>query len=690
MMPPPPDRAPPYDALLEPLTLKGLTIRNRVMVTAHVGGIAEDGLPKRLYRRYQEERAWGGVGLSVIGASTAVTLDAAGGAYVGAVEAISDAVVPWYRTLADGLHANGTAAFTQLTHMGRRFGWDGGRWLAPVAPSLIREPAFRAFPKEMEDWDFERIVEGFAAAARRVKEGGLDGLELSAAHGHLLDQFWSSRSNMRQDRYGGSLANRTRFAIEVLSAVRDAVGPDYVVGVRMSADQLLEGGLRHRDCLEIGRLLVDTGNVDFLDVIAGHAETLPGHMTTFPDMAEPEAPYLRLAAAMKAHLGVPVFHAQRVTTVEQAARAVADGSVDMVGMTRAHLADPHIVRKLLAGRVDDIRPCVGSNYCIDRVYAGKQAHCIYNAATGRETTMAHVIPRSRRRRRVVVIGGGPAGLEAARVAAQRGHSVILFEQHEFSGGAVKVAARAPGRAPLAMITAWLERQALQHGVDPRWGVRATAELVRAEDPQIVVVASGGSPNKCPLDGRDLIETCFGVLGGEVHLGAGEALVYDDNGREGALSCAAYMADLGLAVQFVTADPAPAAELERTVRPALMKRCYDAGVRFTADTRLVGVQRENGALIAVLENDYSGARLERRVAQVVVDYGSAPNDRIYRELKPDSSNLGEVDVAALVAGRSQRINRNRAGTFSLFRIGDAVASRNIHAAVYDALRLCVAF
>ncbi|HTX07329.1 MAG TPA: NADH:flavin oxidoreductase [Solirubrobacteraceae bacterium] len=679
-----------YRALLTPLPLKGLTIRNRVMMTAHVGGIAEDGVPKRLYRRYQQERARGGVGLTVIGASTAVTVDAAGGAYVGAVEAIDDAVIPWYRKLADTLHAEGTTVFTQLTHMGRRFGWDGGRWLAPVAPSLIREPAFRAFPKEMEDWDFTRILDGFAAAARRAKDGGLDGLEVSAAHGHLLDQFWSQESNRRTDRYGGSLANRTRFAVEVLAAIRDAVGADYVVGVRMSADQLLSDGLSHRDCLEIGRILVDTGNVDFLDVIVGNAETFAGHMTTFPDMAEPEAPYLQLAAAMKAHLGVPVFHAQRVTSLERAASAVADGSVDMVGMTRAHLADPHMVRKLLAGRADDIRPCVGANYCIDRVYAGKQAHCIYNAATGRETTMPHRITRSRQRRRIVVIGGGPAGLEAARVSAERGHSVILFEQAESSGGAVTVAARAAGRGGLAAITEWLERQALKKGVDARWGVRATADLVLAEGPDVVIVASGGSPNKGPLARQDLADTCFGVLSGESELRAGPTLVYDENGREGALSCAAHIAAHGGPVEFLTADPAPGAELERTVRPPLMRRCYEAGVRFTADTRLLDVRRGNGQLIAVLGNDYTMTRTERRVAQVVVDYGSAPNDEIYHELKPASTNLGEADLVALVAGRPQQTVRNEAGTFMLFRIGDAVASRNIHAAVYDALRLCVLF
>lgn len=679
-----------YDVLLEPLKLRRLTIKNRLMLTAHVAGIAQDGFPKKLYRRYQEERAWGGVGLTVIGASTAVTPDAAGGAAVNAVEATSDAIIPWYQQLVDVLHGHGATVFTQLTHMGRRFAWDAGNWLVPVAPSFIREPAFPSFPKQMEDWDFTRIADGFAAAARRAKAGGLDGLELSAAHGHLLDQFFSPRSNHRTDRYGGSLANRTRFALEVLAAVRDAVGKDYVVGVRMAADQLINGGLGRRDCLEIARILVDDGTVDFLDVIAGHTETLAGHLSAFPDMSMPDAPYLHLVAEMKAHIGVPVMHAQGVTTLERAARAVADGQVDMIGMTRAHLADPHIVRKLEQGRLDDIRPCVGANYCIDRIYGGKQAHCLHNAATGRETTLPHLIPRARRRRRVVVVGSGPAGLEAARVSAERGHSVILFEQEESFGGSVNVAARGPGRSKLRNITLWLERQVLAKGVETRLGAQATSDLVSAEEPEIVVLACGGRPSKGDLRGQDLMSTCYEVLRARADPKDGEVLIYDDNGREGALSCAAYLAERGQAVEFVTADPGPGAQLDRTIRPALMKRCYDADVRFTSDARLVEVRSDGSERVAVLENDYSQLRAERRVADVVVDYGTVPNSDLYERLKPRSSNLGEVDLEALLARRPQQLLRNHEGAFALFRIGDAVASRNIHAAVLDALRLCVAF
>lgn len=661
-----------------------------MLLTAHVGGIAEGGFPKRLYQRYQEERAWGGVGLTIVGASTAVTPDAAGGSFVNAVEAWSDAVVPWYRQLADRLHAHGATVFTQLTHMGRRFAWDMGHWLPPVGPSPLREPAFRAFPREMEEWDFHRIIDGFAEAARRVKDGGLDGIEVSASHGHLLDQFWSPRSNRRTDRHGGSLENRTRFALEVLTAVRDAVGEDFVVGVRMPVDELVDGGLRARECLAIARLLVEQGGIDFLDVVAGHADTLPAHVTMFPGMSTRPAPFLQLASAMRTEIGIPVFHAQRVTTLDVAARAVAEGHVDMIGMTRAHLADPHIVRKLLEGRPEEIRPCVGANYCIDRVYQGKRAHCLHNAATGRETTMPHVIPRARRRRKIVVAGGGPAGLEAARVSAERGHTVVLFEKSDAVGGAVTIAARVPGRGELNGITRWLAQQLAVRGVEVRLSVEATAELVTSEDPDVVVIATGGRPNRGQFEGRELAATCVEILEGGRPRGGTDVLVFDDNGREHALSCAAYLVEHGHNVEFVTADPAPGADLERTIRPALITPLYEAGVRFTPDTRLVEVRDDSDALVAVLQNDYTGTQEERRVAQVVVDYGSVPDETLYRELAPSSANHGAIDLQALVQGQAQRRQANPDGRFSLFRIGDAVASRNIHAAVYDALRLAVTF
>src|SRR5262245_23538691 len=676
-----------YGALLTPFVLKGIALRNRIVMTAHVAGLAHEGLPKELYIAYQEERAKGGLGLTIVGASTAVTIDAAGGAGVGAVEAWTDEIVPWYRRLAEAIHARGTALFTQLTHMGRRFAWDYQHWVAPVAPSAIREPAFRAFPRSMERPDFDRIVAGFAAAACRVKAGGLDGLEVSAAHGHLLEQFCSPLSNRRSDRYGGTLRNRVRFLLEVLEAVREAVGPAFVVGVRMPADELRAGGLDRRACLEIASILADDGSVDFLDIVAGLPTTLPDHSNIYPDMEAAPAPFVELAGAIRQSVGLPVLHAQGMT-LDAAARAVAEGAIDLVGMTRASLADAHLVRKLAEGRPDDIRPCVRANYCIDRSYAGKQVLCLHNPATGRETTVPHRIAVSGgERKRVVVVGAGPAGLEAARCAAKRGHDVVLFEQRTQVGGTVAIAARAPGRGQLAGVTAWLEAQVRKLGVDLRLACEATADAVAGEAPDVVVLATGGRPNVGPVAGHSQALTCTDVLAG-APLAPGPALVFDDRGDECALTTAAYLVEGGHPVEFVTADPAPGFELDRTIRPTLLRPLYSKGVVFLPDTRLVGIQRRGRALAAVLENEYTGRRQGRTVTSVVVEYGSLPNPNLYEALRSESTNLGELDLAAFTALRPQPSGSHSSGHFALFRIGDALTSRNIHAAIFDARRLIV--
>lgn len=673
-----------FEALFTPLQIKSVVIRNRIMSTAHTSGAGEDGKPKEKYQRYQEEKARGGIGLTIIGGSTAVAPDTPGADMLH-LDASTDDIVPYYQHLAERLHRHGAAAFGQLGHMGRRANWDNQHWLPPIAPSPIREPAHRAFPKQMEEWDFRRIVTAFAEAARRIRQGGLDGLELSATHGHLIDQFWSPRTNQRTDRYGGSLENRIRFSLDILDAVRAEVGDDFVVGFRISGDEMIDGGLEPAECIKIARLLVERG-ADYLSVLGGQAENLPAHELIFPNMSMPSAPYLSVAAAIRAAVQVPVFHAQRIADIATAARIIADGKVDMVAMTRAHLADPHIVRKLQEGRVDDIRPCVGANYCIDRLYSGGQAYCLHNAATGREQTMPHVVARATTVRRVVVVGAGPAGLEASRVCAERGHQVVLIERQDRMGGQVLLAGKVGWREGLVTIVRWLARQAERNGVDVRLGRVADRASVLREEPDVVIVATGGAPARPQFAGSELSVTAADILL-ERKAPAERVLLFDDNGGEAALSCAEFLAERGSRVEFVTADPHPGALLERTTRPTFLRRLYHSDVVFTPDYRLTRVYPEGNILVGVLSNEYTLREEEREIDQVVVDYGTTPCDELYFELKPLSRNLGELDLQALVDGRPQRIDANDDGRFDLFRIGDAVSSRNIHAAIYDALRLC---
>ncbi|MGH6898781.1 MAG: N-methylproline demethylase, partial [Geminicoccaceae bacterium] len=408
-----------YQALLQPFQLRHLTLRNRIMSTSHEPAYAEAGRPGLRYRLYHEEKAKGGIALTMIGGSAVVAPDSPPA--FGNLHLWDDRIVPNLRALALRVHAHGAAVMCQITHLGRRTYWNKADWLPVLAPSPVREPAHRSFPKAMEEHDIRRIVRAYGAAARRCREGAMDGLEIEA-YGHLLDAFWSPATNRRDDDYGGSLDNRMRFGLEVLDEIRRQVGPDYIVGIRMVLDEDLAGGLGREEGLEIARRLVATGMLDFVNVIRGHIDTDEGLAHVIPGMGTPAAPHLAFAGEVRAALGVPTFHAARIGDVATANHAIKEGLIDMVGMTRAHMADPHIAAKIMRGEEERIRPCVGIGYCIDRIYEGGEALCLHNPATGREVTMPHAIaPTAGPVRKVVVVGAGPAGLEAARVAAARGH-----------------------------------------------------------------------------------------------------------------------------------------------------------------------------------------------------------------------------------------------------------------------------
>jgi 2,4-dienoyl-CoA reductase-like NADH-dependent reductase (Old Yellow Enzyme family) len=674
-----------FDALLKPYSLKHLTLRNRVMSTSHEPSYTQQARLTERYVRYHVEKARGGIGLTMFGGSCCVSPDSP--ASFGQLACMDDSVIPEFQAFAARVHEHGAALMIQLTHMGRRTRWDVGDWLPPVSSGNRREPAHRSWPKEMEAHDIRRVQRDYAEAVRRCKEGGLDGLELSAAHGHLIDQFWSPSANNRHDRYGGSLENRMRFGLEVFETIRKTVGDDYIVGIRMSGDEMIDEGLTPEECLAIARAYAESGMVDFINVLGGSAADFRSLANCIPEMWSQVAPYLYLPSAIRNEVGIPVMHAGKIPDVATAARAIEDGHVDLVAMTRAQIADPHLVRKLMEDRVDDIRQCVGAGYCIDRIYIGKDALCIQSAATGREESMPHEIPRAAQRRKVVVVGGGPAGLEAARVSAARGHAVVLYEAQAKLGGQIALAARAPWRESLSGIVRWLELQVRKLGVDVRLGTPATVETVAADQPDAIVIACGGRPRFDDwLKGSEHALSVFDILGGKVSPAA-SVLMYDDNGQHPGPSCAEFLANAGSAVEFVTPDRMAGEELGGTNIWPHLRNLYEQGVIFSPDLRLTEIYVEGDKKVAVLRNEYTLREEERVVDQVVVEHGTLPVDDLYFALRPDSVNLGETDVAALLAGRPQAVQSNPAGRYQLFRVGDAVASRNIHAAIYDSLRLC---
>lgn len=641
-----------FKYLYTPIQIGNITLKNRIYSTGHVPAFAVGGYPTERYRLYQMEKAKGGVGLTIFGGSTSVSPNSPATEW-SMIANRDDSIIPYYQAMADAVHAYGAKVMTQLTHMGRRGLSDSEQWLPLVAPSQIPEPYHHEIPHEIETEQIRQIIRDFGQAVRRAKEGGLDGVELSAAHNHLIDQFWSPKINLRTDEWGGSLENRMRFSIEILNEIRSVVGRDYVIGMRIAGDEYLEGGLGLEEMKEIAQRLAATGLVDFFSILGGCAENYVNLAAVNPNMMFPSQPYVYLAAAIKEVVNIPILHAGKIVAPVAAEQVLAEGWADVVGMTRAQIADPHMVNKAREGRLEDIRQCVGANMCIDRLYFGKAIVCIQNPVIGREAELAEWRPADVKKR-VVIVGGGPGGLEAARMASLRGHRVTLIEKSDQLGGQVSIAAKAPHRESLAGITRWLELQVRKQDVEILLNTEATAESILNLRPEAVVVATGGRPYRPDLPGfnRLNVVTSWDILTGAVEAGQ-NVLILDDDGAETAPSVADYLAERGKQVEIATTLPRVGQKLGDTTFPIVYQRLYSAGVVLTPNLRPITF--ENGTV--TLLNIYSLEEETREgIDTVVLAMGNRSTDTVYRSLKGRISEL--------------------------YLIGDAMAPRGIHNAILE--------
>jgi 2,4-dienoyl-CoA reductase-like NADH-dependent reductase (Old Yellow Enzyme family) len=542
-----------YPLLVSPFEIRGRRLRNRIVSTPHATGWSRDGLIDRSEVDYHVRKAAGGCGLVMTFGSASV--DPSTEASYGSVALWDERNEPALRALADGVHEHGGLVMSQMTHMGRR-GTSAISGNPLRAPSDLPEDVHMEVPVPLATDELPAIVERFAEVARRLERCGLDGAEVTSFGGHLIEQFFDPLVNTRTDEYGGSLENRTRFAREVLLAVRAAVSDRFIVGFRMAVDQCLTGGLGPDEMIEIARVLASTGAIDLFSVSGGTGATRLSTGYFVPGDALPEGVYNERAIRFRREVGVPTLVAGRNVEPAMAESVVAAG-VELVGMTRAIIADPDLPLRIADGRRH--RPCIGLNDgCIGRLYTGMPMYCSVNPAI-RNPGLAQAVP-AEEPARVVVVGGGAAGLETSRAAALRGHEVVLFERRPKLGGRARLAGLRSGRERWHRYIDWLREEAEGAGVDIRLGVDADASTVLAERPDAVIVATGSVlrpearlPGPVPvLDVDELLEGGPDVLPDP---SSGSALILDDDGHQLAPTAAEILVNAGFEVEIATTHPA---------------------------------------------------------------------------------------------------------------------------------------
>ena len=643
-----------FPRLFSPLRLGPREARNRIVSTPHTTGFGIGGFPRDRWLAYEREKARGGAGTIMMFGSASVH-PSSPVASAGGIEYWDPEVVPYLRAMAEAIHQFGGLCLAQVSHWGR--GGDGRYADEPLlAPSDEPDETHHGIPRELTKIEIHTLVDAFGQAARHVKAGGYDGVDLSCWGGHLTEQFLSPVSNRRTDEYGGSLENRLRFCLETLEAVRGAVGPDLIVGARLTGDQMVPGGLTLEDTQAIAAGLAGTGWLDYVTVSGASTERYRALPYVTPTYYAPLGLYNRFAAAVKAMVRIPVIVAGRIVHPAQAEEVLAQGWADAVAMTRALIADPEMPQKAAAGRIEEIRVCTGaSEACIGRRIQGKTIACIQNTAIGREAELVAIHPAPRARR-VVVAGGGVAGLEAARMAARRGHHVILLEATADLGGQLRALWRAPARESYREVVRWLVAEVARTGVEVRLGTEATPDSLLAEGADAVVVATGARPRALdvPVAAGAHVVSAEDVLLDRAVPGQ-RVLVVDYQGHMPGPGAAEYLADRGHAVEVVTRFFSVGEDIDPRLKTSVYTRFYRKGIAMTP----LCVVQEVGVGWVRLANTLTGQEHTVEADTVVTALGS----RAEHALEHALADLGlEVHV-----------------------VGDALAPRTIHDAILSATR-----
>lgn len=640
--------------LFSPLSVGPVVLPNRIVSSGHDTVMADDGKVTDRLIAYHEARARGGVGLIVVQVA-AVHPSARYTSHT--LMADDDSCIPGLARLAEAIHAHGVPVFQQLFHDGREsMESDDGTLPVALAPSAVPNERFHVMPRAMPIGLIEEMVGCYGAAAARVRDSGFDGVEVVASHGYLPAQFLNPRTNRRTDRYGGSAANRLRFLHEVLSAVRAGAGPELAVGLRISVGERSADGLTADEALDALAALQAEGQIDYVSVVAGSSATLAGSDHIVPPMTVPIGYTAPLGARVKSVVPVPVMVAGRITAPQDAERILARGDADAAVMTRALICDPDMPAKAARGEFDAIRSCVGCNQaCIGHFHAGYPISCVQHPETGRERQYATRV-RAARVKEVLVVGGGPAGLKAASVAAERGHRVTLMEASGVLGGQLVLAQCLPGRAEIGGMVENLAGEARRAGVQLLMGSRVDAQDVADRMPDAVVVATGATPRVPSLELVDapMVMTAWDVLGG-AHVPPGRVVVADWRCDWIGLGIANLLARRGHPITLGVSGYHPGQRIQQYVRDAMIAEAVALGVSIVPLVRPYGADADSVYLQHVLTEE---AIVVEDAAALVLAQGHDPVTALADELD--------------------------GGEFELHVVGDSLAPRTVEEAVLDGL------
>ena len=639
--------------LFSPHEIRGHEIRNRIFSSAHQTILVRSGSPGEDMAAYHEARARGGAGLIIIESSRPYSDDVSASYYI---DSSTDACIPGYRMVADAVHKHGCKVFGQINHGGRIAYSHEGMYLVAHAPSMVPDHRFHCMPRVMSTEYVWKIIRAFAAAAGRMAEAGLDGTELTASHGMLIAQFLNPQTNFRNDEFGGSKQNRFRIVSEMIAATRQVVGNEFIIGMRISAEELEPDGLDQTEWLDICRCLSDEKELDYLSVTVGSMMGLAGSIHVVPPMTIDHAYTAPHAGIIKREVQQSILVTGRINQPQLAEQVLALGQADMCGMTRALISDPEMPNKARAGRLDDIRACIGCNQaCIGHYHQGVRISCIQNPISGRELALGTHL-RTKTTRKVLVAGGGPGGMKAAAVAGERGHQVILCEKSAGLGGQVLLAQTLPGRAEFGVIVDNLRREMELSGVDVRLNTVVDKTMIEAEKPDAIIIATGAVPYRPEVDISEETHAvdAWQVLRGEVKPGA-SVVIADWRCDWVGMGLAEKLAREGAQVRLCVDGEIAGQNLQKYLRWHWAGELHKLGVEVVAYARLFGADGDT----AYFQHTTSGEPIIcENMDTLVIAQGHQPVVTLEQD-------LAELDV-------------------EVHLVGDCLSPRSAEEAVYEGL------